>query len=279
MLLEGLAGTGGLVASAFAEPGGFVNFLRSRTDSVKCGRNYSLTGVKFPCSLITSASLFCVSAAAPGGGTLIALAPADTPGLVRAEGWNAVAMRGSDTGRLDLTDAEVDSRLVLHETDVSDVSDMVVAGLVWFAVLLAGTYHGVLSSAMRQACAATTRTQGPQQLSELGAATAALLGLGATAQQLAAAWSENLVSGATALAAALALRRQISKCRDTVHAGLAASAGSVVLHDRLAQTLIDTMAAHHHPPALAICDGVVGTVAAGRVPKLDDFEGVVNAGR
>ncbi|NHC16363.1 acyl-CoA dehydrogenase family protein, partial [Motilibacter deserti] len=115
ILLEAIAGRHCLVGSAFAEPGGSANLMRPLMKAVKDGKGYRLTGVKFPCSLVTTAELFCLSAAAENGETIVALCAGESEGVARdGSAWPSLGMRSSDTGKLTLTDVALDDRLVYH---------------------------------------------------------------------------------------------------------------------------------------------------------------------
>ncbi len=268
MLLEGIAQTGALVASAFAEPGGNANFMSSRSDAVPTAKGYRVSGVKFPCSLASTATLVCLTARVAGTDeSILALVPSTSPGLSVEGTWPSLGMRESDTAKLVLRDVEVDERLVFHRGPADVIDENVTAGMSWFSVLLAATYHGVLSALVDQAYRSVLDTGrfGPRT-ALLGRATRELLTLGGACRQLAVDVDSGLLAGELALAAAVGLRATLSDTRDRV-----LSAVTPVLGSRLygtgqhaAALMIDSLAAHHHPPSLLVCDEVIGTFGTGR---------------
>ncbi|QXJ25684.1 acyl-CoA/acyl-ACP dehydrogenase [Actinomadura graeca] len=273
MLLEGIAGSHALVASAFAEPGGSPNFMSSRSTAVQTDKGYLVSGVKYPCSLASTATLVCLTARVEATGeTILALCPAASPGLTVEGDWPSLGMTGSDTARLVLKDAELDDRLVFHRGPADVIDDTVISGMVWFAVLLSATYHGVLSALLDTAYRQVTGAgRFGQRVPLLGRATRELLTLGGACRQLGRDFEDGLVSGDAALAAAVALRATLSDVRDRVVAAVTPVVGGrLYTRDQpAARLLIDSLAAHHHPPSLLVCDQVVGDHCCGREITFD----------
>jgi alkylation response protein AidB-like acyl-CoA dehydrogenase len=269
-LLEGVAETGALVASAFAEPGGLPNMLSASTLAAREGTGHSVTGVKFPCSLITTATLFCVNAQLEGSDEVVVLLiPAGSPGLTAEPGWPAVGMTSSDTGRLVLDHVEVDRRLVFYTAPEGQLDHLVIAGLVWFIVLLAATYHGALTTFLRQ-LGPTARTAGDVR-ADLGRAVRAATSLGLAAQGLAHGWERRTVRDAAALAGAQALRNQLADtCDVVVGVGRRVAGTRLYTADHpLARLGLDLMASHHHPPSERVCDLSLGGTVTGTPLTLD----------
>ncbi|MFC7308249.1 acyl-CoA dehydrogenase family protein [Streptomyces monticola] len=273
MLLEGIAREGALVASAFAEPGGSPNFMSSRSEAVETTKGYRVSGVKYPCSLATTATLVCLTARVTGTDeTLLALVPRSSPGLTVEGEWPSLGMTDSDTARLVLRDVDLDDRLVFHRGPADVIDDNVISGMAWFAVLLTATYHGVLSGLLDVAYqgAAKAGTFGPRT-ALLGRATRELLALGGTCRQLGADIGSGAIAGRAELAAAVALRASLSDTRERVLAAVTPVIGSR-LYGRghpAAALLVDSLAVHHHPPSLLTCDEVVGAVGTGREISFD----------
>ncbi|MEU6298692.1 acyl-CoA dehydrogenase family protein [Streptomyces erythrochromogenes] len=273
MLLEGIAGSHALVASAFAEPGGSPNFMSSRSSAVETGKGYRVSGVKYPCSLASTATLVCLTARVEATDeTILALCPAASPGLTVEGDWPSLGMTGSDTAKLVLRDVDLDDRLVFHRGPADVIDDTVISGMVWFAVLLSATYHGVLSSlldlAHRQVGA--SGQYGPR-VALLGRATRELLTLGGCCRQLGRDFEDGTLAGRAALAAAIALRATLSDTRDRVVAALTPVIGSRLYTEGhpAARLAVDSLAAHHHPPSLLVCDQVVGDHCTGREISFD----------
>lgn len=274
-LLEGLADSHALVASAFAEPGGSANFLRARAEAVPCPRGYRVSGTKFPCSLSTTAEIFCLSAAvASSDDTVVALCPARSEGLTVEGGWDSLGMQASDTGRVVLRDVEVDDRLVFHRAPPDDLDEIVVAGIVWFAVLVAGTYHGVLSRLVQlavDAALAGGATDGGQRQALLGRGGRELAVVGGAAQRLALLWEHDEIAGRVALGEAMALRAALGEARDRIVAAVTPVVGSrlYTASHPAARAAVDTLAVHHHPPHPLGCDQALGALLLGREMRLD----------
>jgi alkylation response protein AidB-like acyl-CoA dehydrogenase len=272
MLLEGLASSRALVASAFAEPGGSANFLSSRSEARPHDNGYRVSGVKYPCSLASTATLVCLSARVAGTDeTIVALCPTGSPGLTVEGGWPSLGMADSDTAKLVFREVQVDQRLVFHRAPADTIDDTVISGVVWFAVLVTATYHGVLSGLLDVAVQGVRNGPAGPRIPLLGRATRELLALGGACRQLARDWEDGALAGRAALAAAMGLRAGLSDTRERVLAALTPVLGSR-LYTRghpAAGYLVDSLAVHHHPPSLLACDEAVGAFCAGRELSFD----------
>lgn len=279
LLLEGLAEKRALVASAFAEPGGNGNFMRSRSIAEEVPQGYVINGLKFPCSLASTAAIYCMSAAVKGSDdTIIALCPANAPGI-RLEGeWNSLGMHDSDTGGVRFENVELDRRLVFHRAPAEGIDNTVAAGVVWFVVLVTATYHGILTEMISQAAEGIGSKVNMKAIPPrgrrtvlLGEATREVYILGAACQRLATSWQEGLLTGDDALAAAFALRAALSRSRDRTVQAITEAVGSRVytVTDPLSQAVTNSMACHHHPPGLLACDLAVGGRTLGQDLSFD----------
>lgn len=273
MLLEGIARSGALVASAFAEPGGSPNFMSSRSEAVPHGKGYRVSGVKYPCSLATTATLVCLTARVTGTDeTILALCPRTSPGLTAEGEWPSLGMTESDTARLVLRDVELDDRLVFHRGPADVIDENVISGMAWFAVLLTATYHGVLSALLDAAYEGVLRANAfGARTALLGRATRELLLLGGACRQFGADFDAGAIGGRAALAAAVGLRASLSDTRDRVLAAVTPVIGSR-LYGRgpgAGGLLVDSLAVHHHPPSLLTCDEAVGAFCTGREMSFD----------
>ncbi|MFF5669762.1 acyl-CoA dehydrogenase family protein [Streptomyces hygroscopicus] len=273
MLLEAIAESGVLIASAFAEPGGSPNFMSSRSEAVQTAKGYRVTGVKYPCSLATTATLVCLTARVTGTDeTILALCPRSSPGLEVGGEWPSLGMTDSDTARLVLNDVEIDDRLVFHRGPADVIDENVVSGMTWFVVLLTATYHGVLSGLLDVAYRQVTGagTFGPRT-ALLGRATRELQTLGGACRQFATDFESGTVGGQAALATAMGLRASLSDTRDRVLTAVTPVIGSRVYGrgQQAASLLIDSLAVHHHPPSLLTCDEAVGAFCTGRAISFD----------
>jgi alkylation response protein AidB-like acyl-CoA dehydrogenase len=264
-LLEGIAEKNALVASAFAEPAGLPNMLSANMDAVRSPKGYRLSGVKYPCSLVTSADIFCTNARVSGSAEIIvAMVPAKAPGLTADETWRGMGMRSSDTGRLTLSEVEVDERLVFYSAPADEIDDLVIAGIVWFAALLAASYHGAMCRLLSMAVQ-PKQSYSSERRYVLGRATRPVISLGFSCQGVARAWDDGSLGGTAALAAAQALRNQVAAAADDVVREIRLLVGSRLYTrgDELGELGLDLIASHHHPPAELICDFSLGGIALG----------------
>lgn len=265
MLLEGLATSGGLIASAFAEPGGSSNFLISKSAAKPVDNGWLLSGRKTPCSLASSARIYCVSATdTKSGDAIVLMCPAESDGItVETEPWPSIGMRHSDTGSVSFDGVFIDRRLVFYQAPVDKSDYLVTAGLVWFSVLTAATYHGVLCELLDEAASnAQSRGRGRNVWADIliGQSAQDVFGLGSTVQALSAMWQERCIDDESALASALALRALTVSVRDSVVARLGPVVGSrsFVKGTRASELVLDSLAATYHPPHLSICDSELG---------------------
>ncbi|HEY7147281.1 MAG TPA: acyl-CoA dehydrogenase family protein [Streptosporangiaceae bacterium] len=272
MLMEAIGAGHQLVGSAFAEPGGSANILRSKTRAVRTRTGFALTGTKFPCSLSSTAELFCLSAQVEDEGlAIVALCPAASPGLKVEGAWNSLGMRASDTARVELTEVEIDRRLVFHEAPAGSVDETVIDGLIWFVVLISATYHGVLSALTELAAAGPGRCPAQRRAAALVAAATELSVLGAACRSVGHGWTEGRLRGDSAMAAAAALRIHLSTATDRVLASLRPVLGAAVYTQgsRASGLVMDALAAHHHPPSVPLCEALIAAAGAGQPLSLD----------
>ncbi|MGN2640644.1 acyl-CoA dehydrogenase family protein [Nocardia takedensis] len=269
MLLEGIANSKALVASAFAEPGGSPNFMKSVSQATPTAKGYLISGTKFPCSLATTAEIYCLSANVTGTGeSVVGLCPAKSPGITVGAPWESVGMRGSDTARVVFDNVELDDRLVFHRAPPDDFDEVVVSGIVWFVTLVSATYHGVLTSLLEYAVAGARKrgaAVGGQRQLEIGRAARELYLLGSACRQLAHEWETTTMGERNGLAAAMALRAGLSATRERVVTALTPVLGAQLFTagDAAAGLAIDSLAVHHHPPNLMSCDEAVGALHLG----------------
>jgi alkylation response protein AidB-like acyl-CoA dehydrogenase len=195
---------------------------------------------------------------------IVALVPAGSKGITVTPGWDTFGMRTSDTGRLDLADVEVDERLVFYQAPADEIDALVVAGVIWFTVLLGGTYHGAMSRLLLTVAESIDCRPIERQMA-MGDGLGALLAFGAACQGLAHAWVTGHLDTAPALASALAVRRALSATRDSVvHTASIVAGGRVYgASHELGHLLADLAAADHHPPGLLTTQLALGRLATG----------------
>lgn len=153
LLLEAIAASRLVLASGFAEgrPGGDI-LHPTMTATVGEG-GVRVTGVKRPCSLARSMDLLTASVHVPdpdgpGGHLAIALIPASSPGVEVAPFWGTFALAGTQSDQVTLTDVFVPEDLLVHTeaTDGRAIDDVQSTGLLWFELLMMGSYLGAASA-------------------------------------------------------------------------------------------------------------------------------------
>jgi len=246
MMLEGLAAAPALIASAFAEPGGRSNLMAPSAVARAVDGGYRVTGTKYPCSLISSAELFCLSARC-GDEAIVCVVPRGLDGLVTNPRWLALGMADSDTGELHLDEVFVDRRLVFHRGPLGTADDVVVSGVLWFVVLAAATYEGVLATLI-----AGLPRHRPSDDQDVGLAMSLVLALRGHYRSLSIESTQDTLKGQAALAAAMALRLHMSQVRDQVVALITPVYGSSIFsaESEAARLALDSLAVHHHPPSV-----------------------------
>jgi alkylation response protein AidB-like acyl-CoA dehydrogenase len=276
-LLEALVEQRALVASAFAEPGVSANFLRAGMKATPTASGYVLRGRKLPCSLATSARLFCFTARVEGHDeTIVGLCPNNAPGVSTHDVWDGVGMRGSDTGAVEFADVEIDDRLVFYRSPPTSLDEMTITGIAWFSVLMASTYHGVLTELCDAICGALVA--GPDaprhalaSRTNAGRAIAAVAGLGAMVLHNAAGAGDAHTSARAVLAGACALRATASRAVDDVVTSARTVLGSRAYSGsrRAGALVLDALAVHHHPPSIAVVDHLLASALVDDEPSLD----------
>lgn len=279
LLLEGVREKRALVASAFSEPGGSSNLLRATTTAEEVADGYVVTGRKYPCSLATTARLFCFNAQVVGTpDVIVGLCPSNAPGVSIGSPWTAIGMRDSDTRSITFDRVTVDERLVFYRAEPTAFDEISIEGLVWFSALMAATYHGVLTrladhlrSAVRTIDELTAPRPPDHSRAIAGRALGAALSLGSLVQTVAGSVAAGSSPDRTALARSLALRTAAASAVDEMVAACRLVIGGRTYDagHETAQLILDALAIHHHPPALAVADDLLVAAVLDANPSLD----------
>ena len=150
ILLESIARSDLIVASAFAEPGLGGNILRSNLDARRAGDTYSLSGVKTPCSLARRCDLICLQARdVETDELIIGLLPAASHGVSVRRNSKLLGMCSSESDTLVLEDAKLPQAMLFHRCKLGeDSSDIFHCSLIWFALTAVSAYLGLLDQAL-----------------------------------------------------------------------------------------------------------------------------------
>ncbi|MBT2409743.1 acyl-CoA/acyl-ACP dehydrogenase [Streptomyces sp. ISL-12] len=152
MLVEGVAAGNRIIASGFAEGRSGTGILDPSMTAEVTGDGIRINGVKRPCSLARSMDVLTASVLVPredgkGDELAVALVPAESEGLSVGGFWSSTFLAGAESEQVTLTDVLVPPDLVLRTGTATASGDRLdelqTAGLIWFQVLMTGSYLGV----------------------------------------------------------------------------------------------------------------------------------------
>ncbi|MER7399036.1 acyl-CoA dehydrogenase family protein [Streptomyces sp. NPDC000151] len=153
MLIEGAASTNRIIASGFAEGRRGAGILDPSMTATVTEDGVRLNGVKRPCSLARSMDMLTASVVVPredgqGDELAVALVPAESEGLSVSGFWSSAFLAGAESEQVTLTDVLVPPDLLLRTATPAGarLDDLQTAGLVWFQLLMTGSYLGVASA-------------------------------------------------------------------------------------------------------------------------------------
>ncbi|MEX5634489.1 acyl-CoA dehydrogenase family protein [Parafrankia sp. FMc2] len=278
-LMEAIARTGQIVASAFAEPGLGGALTRSNCTARRVGDTWVTNGVKVPCSLAERSDLLCLQMIDEAGGPeslLVALVPTSTPGVAVERTWNTLGMRASESDTVRLTECAIPDDLIIHRCAPGSVGDDVfAAGNGWFCTTATACYLGVATAAIDQARRAlagsrvshleVTRAALPSFQSALGDILADVLPLEVACAGLARQLDEHKTDPRDLTPAMLALKQQaIEKTIRAVElAAELVGVASYAAHGPASRLIRDVHAARYHPPTRFVTRQLLGRWALG----------------
>lgn len=153
MLLEGVATTNRIIASGFAEGRSGSGILEPTMTATVTGDGVVLSGVKRPCSLAASMDLLTASVMVPRGDgegreLAVALVPAESEGLSVSPFWSSTFLGGAESDQVTLDAVRVPPELLVRTGSSAGqrLDDVQTAGLIWFELLMTGSYLGVASA-------------------------------------------------------------------------------------------------------------------------------------
>jgi alkylation response protein AidB-like acyl-CoA dehydrogenase len=286
VFMEAVAKQGLIVASAVAEPnlGGSVN--RSTLRATRTEAGWAVTGRKAPLSFASCADLISLQlqsepTADAASEVLVALIPRDLPGISARRTWDAMGMRGSGADTLVLEDCVIPDPLIIYrgEPGVAEDDDMV-AGIIWFCLVLTTSYLGVAQAALGATRELLTRTriahldapraELPSFQGPIGQQVAALLTLELAAAGLAGTFHAKRNPQAL-LAPALALKQHAVRIIPEILGTFAETCGGAAYARSLPLERFwrDAQAIRFHPPTPVPVAQYLGRLALGIPSTLD----------
>ncbi|MEV5314308.1 MULTISPECIES: acyl-CoA dehydrogenase family protein [unclassified Streptomyces] len=153
MLIEGVAAANRIIASGFAEGRSGAGILEPSMTATVTEDGVRVNGVKRPCSLARSMDLLTASVLVPredgqGEELAVALVPAESEGLSVSGFWSSTFLAGAESEQVTLTDVLVPPELLLRTATPTgqQLDELQTAGLIWFQVLMTGSYLGAASA-------------------------------------------------------------------------------------------------------------------------------------
>ncbi|WP_369250826.1 acyl-CoA dehydrogenase [Streptomyces sp. R41] len=153
MLIEGVASDNRLMASGFAEGRSGTGILSPSMSATVTPEGVRITGVKRPCSLARSMDLLTASVMVPcedgeGQELAVALVPAESEGLSVSGFWSSTFLAGAESDQVTLDNVLVPKELLVRTASPAGarLDAVQTAGLVWFELLMTGSYLGAASA-------------------------------------------------------------------------------------------------------------------------------------
>ncbi|MER5941052.1 acyl-CoA dehydrogenase family protein [Streptomyces sp. NPDC001928] len=153
LLIEGVAADNRLIASGFAEGRRGAGILEPTMTAKVTEDGVHISGVKRPCSLARSMDVLTASVLVPredgqGDELAVALVPAESEGVSVSSFWSSAFLAGAESDQVTLTDVVVPPELLLRTaaTAQGGIDELQTAGLIWFQLLMTGSYLGAASA-------------------------------------------------------------------------------------------------------------------------------------
>jgi alkylation response protein AidB-like acyl-CoA dehydrogenase len=153
MLIEGVASDNRIMASGFAEGRSGTGILSPSMSATVTPEGVRISGVKRPCSLARSMDLLTASVMVPrengeGQELAVALVPAASEGLSVSGFWSSSFLAGAESDQVTLDNVLVPAELLVRTASPAGarLDAVQTAGLVWFELLMTGSYLGAASA-------------------------------------------------------------------------------------------------------------------------------------
>ncbi len=151
MLVEGVSSGNRLVASGFAEGRPGAGILSPSMTATVGPDGVRISGVKRPCSLARSMDLLTASVLVPGERGRVTSWRwrwcYRERGVSVSGFWSSSFLSGAESDQVTLTDVLVPPELLVRTSGLDGrLDELQTAGLVWFELLMTGSYLGVASA-------------------------------------------------------------------------------------------------------------------------------------
>jgi len=184
LLIERVAKQNLYFSSGFAEGRTQSNILESCMQVKPAPGGLIISGSKKPCTLSTSMNLMTASVIRPNreGGLnelVLAVIPADHPGIERCSFWGSWSLMGTESHEVKLHDIYVPEENIYSIGDPSQLNSVLVQTFTWFELLACAAYLGIASSLVERILMAKkgVATERIALITEVEGAMSALEGL------------------------------------------------------------------------------------------------------
>jgi alkylation response protein AidB-like acyl-CoA dehydrogenase len=286
VFMEAVATQKLIVASAIAEPtlGGSVT--RSTLRAKKTEGGWEVSGRKSPLSFSAYADLITLQMQTEPvdnipSEVLVALVPISIPGISSQLTWNTMGMRGSGSDTLLFDRCIIPDELIVFrgKPGVAEEDNMV-AGIIWFCLVLTATYLGLVESVvgissdllnrMQISHLGASRSQLPSFQGVIGEQISALLTLELACAGLAKQMDEQ-TSPKLLLSPALALKQHAVRLIPEILGSIVETCGGIAYSRtiQLERFWRDAQAIRFHPPTPLPVAQFLGRQALGIPSSLD----------
>ncbi|WP_193059087.1 MULTISPECIES: acyl-CoA dehydrogenase family protein [unclassified Pseudomonas] len=146
LLLAAVAQKRLLLSSGFAEGNSGAGILDSNMQALQTPEGVLLSGSKKPCCLGQSMDLLTASytrQTAEGEELMVALIPANAPGITRSPFWQNSALAAAESIEVRLNEVFVPERMLFSAGYKHLLGDVQTVGFIWFELLICASYVGV----------------------------------------------------------------------------------------------------------------------------------------
>jgi alkylation response protein AidB-like acyl-CoA dehydrogenase len=285
VFMEAVATQKLIVASAIAEPtlGGSVTRSTLRAKRVEGG--WEVSGRKSPLSFTAYADLITLQMQTEAtdntpSEVLVALVPRTLPGISAQLTWDTMGMRGSGSDTLVLDRCVIPDQLIVFSGAPGVEEDSMIAGIIWFCLVITATYLGLAESAlgicrdllnrMQISHLGASRSQLPSFQGVIGEQIGALLTLDSACAGLAKQMDER-TNPQLLLAPVLALKQHAVRVIPEILGAFTEACGGIsyARSIKLEQFWRDAQAIRFHPPTPIPVAQYLGRRALGIPASLD----------
>jgi alkylation response protein AidB-like acyl-CoA dehydrogenase len=183
-LIERVAKQNLYFSSGFAEGRTESNILESCMQVKPTDGGLIISGSKKPCTLSTSMNLMTASVIRPNqkrkaNELVLAVIPADHPGIERCSFWESWALIGTESHEVKLHNIYVPEEHIYSMGDPSQLNSVLVQTFTWFEILASAAYLGIASALVERTLIAKkgVPTERVTLVTEIEGAMSALEGL------------------------------------------------------------------------------------------------------